>query len=356
MVVSFFSPKTQFENAGDALINRELIDLASRNGNVVVDFSRCPDDFSESIRVKNHRIAYFGRGYFCFIFFVLINRLKGLECYYYLSPGGYVGELSSVDFLKQLLISLVYLVFYVFGVKLCWVGSSFESLGWKARLVYGFRSYLCYSFLVRDEESLSYLATKRFKRAVCSTDLAFNMELKDLSGGQKRVVYSFRVDQCSRQLEDVKYLIEEHMISLDAEQCEFVFYAQVERDYLPMKNLASEFSNKYPFLNIVEIGVFDIRDCEKYFKSNDLVVTNRLHVLLVALSCSSSIIPCVDAVSNQKIIGLWRSMIGEDPCFIKDGVLSFSGRVRETKKKALDAFIVKQRILRKSMRLDTSML
>ena len=51
-MITFFSPKTQFENVGDALINRELIRLASDNSSVVLDVSRCPLDFVEDLSVN----------------------------------------------------------------------------------------------------------------------------------------------------------------------------------------------------------------------------------------------------------------------------------------------------------------
>ena len=60
MKVSFFSPKTQFENVGDALINREMIELASLNSKVILDLSRCPADFNETLGLDNNRKIFWG--------------------------------------------------------------------------------------------------------------------------------------------------------------------------------------------------------------------------------------------------------------------------------------------------------
>ena len=99
---SFFSINTQFENVGDALINREMIRLAALKSKVYVDFSRCPDGFSEtSCGTSNHSFSKVKFGFLGICLKLIFKRCVREECYYFLSPGGYFGEVQGIGLISK---------------------------------------------------------------------------------------------------------------------------------------------------------------------------------------------------------------------------------------------------------------
>ena len=54
----FFKIKTQYENLGDALINRELLKVIKGSGEVYIDASHVPDGFLDKINIKEETGCY----------------------------------------------------------------------------------------------------------------------------------------------------------------------------------------------------------------------------------------------------------------------------------------------------------
>src|SRR5262249_51866795 len=128
---AFINIHTQFENAGDALILRELVKIVSSRAPVDVYLGQAPDSFVQQLDLggNNSVIAHRGESVVRLIRDVLKARLGGSRCYLFLTPGAANGERSR----KQFLIDLVRLVsvgiLAVARVRICQVGVSFENIG-----------------------------------------------------------------------------------------------------------------------------------------------------------------------------------------------------------------------------------
>ncbi len=313
MKISFFSPKTQFENIGDVLINRELISLMSNNSDVVVDLSRSPEGFGREVDTGSENVRLKSYGFIFFIFYILYTKLiLRKDCYFYLSPGGYFGELGFIAFLKQLLNNVLLLLFKILGVKIIAMGVSYERLGIFYKVILKFRSLLLSKHYVRDQVSLNYIRSLGFKCNGVLPDLAFNIKEDDKKQPRlnKNALFSFRVDQCPIQKKLVKKLIMHLHQTVDS-SIDFVFYAQVERDIDYMKELFSEIrlldfnSNRQcQFINQDK----SIKNALDTLSKSDLVLSNRLHVLLFAISVNSKVLPFIYKGYNEKIIGLFSDL------------------------------------------------
>jgi polysaccharide pyruvyl transferase WcaK-like protein len=306
---SFFSPKTQFENIGDALINREMIKLAAEESQVYVDFSRCPDDFVLSLglgsQVKSVHFGILG------VFFLMVmKRLLGKDCFYFLSPGGYFGDINMAEIPKRYLNFFLIVIFKAIGIKLCHVGVSYERLGPKFCNLIRRRSKFLYYHAVRDEISLEYARENGIKVHEVIPDLAYNIfdeKEKKLGKVKNRAFcFSFRVDQNDLQIELARDII----ITLDKIvdiNVEFKFYSQVERDSVGMSNLCNSIrkitERKCDFVSIIG----DIEKSNVFFRHVDTVISNRLHVLLMSSSKMCNIIPIYYQSYNEKVIGIMSS-------------------------------------------------
>jgi polysaccharide pyruvyl transferase WcaK-like protein len=311
LTTSFFSPKTQFENLGDALINAELIKLIANNSKLIVDSSRSTSDFFDSLDVTDSKIETMNSGFISFLLKMIKYKLFDKEdCYYFLSPGGYVGELTYIQFIQQIL-NNVMLVFIKFcGVKLCLVGVSYERLGERYAKIMRFRAKYLYSHLVRDSVTQNYMNKLDIKITGISPDLAFNIFEKKVIKNQDSniIVFSFRIDQDIKQFDLVKNFV----LNIEREfldKSTLYFYSQVERDVAGMERLLGELSSDLKLTNAKIISANNLAESINVFKDAKIVISNRLHVLLLAASQKCKIYPCYHEGFNQKLVGLFSDIM-----------------------------------------------
>src|SRR5690606_10416990 len=97
--------KTQFDNLGDALINRELIRLLATHGQVHVDTTLAPSSFVDLVFDDLPSGVLAGSSPRCFWINVLWSALKARSrhttAWLILNPGGNGGEISRKKYLQQ---------------------------------------------------------------------------------------------------------------------------------------------------------------------------------------------------------------------------------------------------------------
>jgi len=315
---SFFSIKTQFENVGDALINRELIRLASTKSSAIVDVSRCPVEFSKTLEIGSSRVAYVN-GTLKLFAKLLSKRLAGKRCYYYLSPGGYVGEKAGAQYYAAAFNTLVLRLLHLTGVKVCHVGVSYERIGDKHKSLLRKRSSLLYKHFVRDRESEEYARKIGLKVDGLMTDLAFGAVDEQAVPAEPRLKYavSFRGDQSKDQHTGVIEFVKHLHDTVDA-QIPFKFVCQVERDGSLLKNLAEELKGRDTEL----VSVYhDIDVCFNAYSDCKIIISNRLHALLIGMIAGCAPLAAVHPCYNQKIVGIFRDL------GLENRVLDISGEL-----------------------------
>ncbi len=307
---SFFSIKTQFGNLGDALINRELVSLAAMYGDVCVDLSRCPSSFVKTLEIDSGRRIKGGFGRLFVM--MLLSTMLGYRCFYFLSPGGYLGELKIREMPSRVLNTLVLVLLRIFGVRICLVGVSYEHLGPRFLIFQRFRSLLFYRHFVRDGFSLCYAQDHGFKVHGIMPDLAFNLfqeKTKEATPVEipKRVAFSFRARQYPSQWEDVRDTL---MVLAEVlpSTTEYIFVVQVEHDRENMERLKSALEEHIGRPTSMAVVFQSINDCLKIYASCDLVVANRLHALLMGASQNGRMIAVIGEDKNRKIEGVLEAL------------------------------------------------
>jgi polysaccharide pyruvyl transferase WcaK-like protein len=306
---SFFSIKTQFENVGDALINREMIELAAESSKVYVDLSRCPKSFTKTLNLTGDNIEVIPSSFK--LFYIMIKKsLTQKSCFYFLSPGGYVGEIKGKELIsKHVNATILLILSKIFKVKICHIGVSYERIEKKFMRLLTSRSKLLYKHLLRDEISQKYADLNGIKNDGVMPDLAFNIFSKTevTSIGSNVICFSFRTDQYSNQFNDVKSFVTKLVNELPKDT-NYQLFAQVERD-IPNMELLVKLVNSMTNNNLVlVVSTADLSICYSFYDTCGLIVSNRLHVLLMGGSKTEHILPCISDNHNMKIKGIMESI------------------------------------------------
>ena len=307
-ITSFFSVKTQFENVGDALINRELIRLASAHGQAVVDVSRCPTEFQRTLALDGLpgvRVVHSTRR----LFRDLIGaRLAGHVAYYFLSPGGYFGDIHGLRKVSAWLNTLVLCALYIIGVRICQVGVSYERLGPGYLRLLRARARIMHRHLVRDEDSFKLLSRVGVRVDGTMPDLSVSAARGSTAAGPcpgHALALSFRVDQDEGQSEAIKRVV----VMLDEElsaDLPFKVVVQVKRDL----SFARELVNDLAKAGNRPVSLIDCSDdidrCIREYADCHIVLSNRLHALLIG--AIAGVVPVAVTLPNVngKIAALFR--------------------------------------------------
>lgn len=298
----YYSAITQHSNAGDALINRELIKLMRSVGIVNAYIGDSPKSFLKEIQLEDGEILKVS-GFFSLILIILLDRIKGNIIYLVQTPGDISAKSNTIlDFFKTFLIMILSLL----GVKVVQVGISLGEFSKVQKINYRLRSMFMYAIGLRDNISINKALDMKLKNYIYFPDLAFGVEpiLKNNENIFK-IGFSFRNDNLSEDKQNT--LIEnlkKEFFNLKEIKFEISLIVQVERDLFFAKRISQEvFLNN---CNIIEC--YSIYELDDYYSNLDLVISNRLHVILLAGLNGALSIAYVDPVTNKKIIGLLENL------------------------------------------------
>jgi len=318
-VVAFLSIKTQFDNLGDALINRELCRLVADRAETYVDFSRAPQAFRRSMQVEGYRnLSILQRwGFVRLLLKMLSMRLSGRRCYFFLNPGGLGGKRKP---LKSLASALAYNVVLgllaACGVRICQTGISYDAMGAPERFVASWRRRLLYSFTVRDHLSAAYLNSIGMSVDEIVPDLSFSLYRQDVSVTDTRpaIAFSFRFDGKShdQQIERAVRRVMKHQ----GPGYDYLFVIQVARDKAGMirlqKACAGEGRTRLVFC------CHDIDELSQCYAGCAGIYSNRLHALLLAAHAGTSPYGLVSRGRQPKIESLFNDLGMADRLYFID--------------------------------------
>lgn len=307
--ISFFSLKTQFENVGDALINRELVKLASLHSEVYIDLSRCPEGFRATLALDQVPNVNVVQGFGTLLVQMFKNRVSGATCYYFLSPGGYFGDMSVKQIPSRYVNYMILLLMALIGTKICHIGVSYERLGDRFARFLKRRAGLFHKHILRDERSRAYIQERGIHVDAVLPDLALN--LFDTAPPQKteikNVAFSFRGDQFSDQYQQIKACAQGVVENLP-KGTRFVAIAQVERDIPTVERLAKELEAENNITVPLIVSFDNIEQCTAHYAKMDMIVSNRLHALLLGSQACGHLLGCIGGGNNEKIVGLFAAL------------------------------------------------
>jgi len=285
---AYINIKTQFENVGDALINRELVRAFAQEVHVVANLSRCEPVFVGTIALDQVPNVELVDSTIQLVVRMLKDRFRARRVYYLLNPGGYFGELTRRQSVAALVSTLALACCRLIGVRLCRLGVSYERLGPRHLRIAQARSRLLFRHVVRDHVSADYCRRRNIKITGVMPDLSLHAAPTKIGDVRDRtsIGLSFRSDQQERQYADIERVV----LRLDGElpaDRRFVFIAQVKRDIATMRRLAGKIADRGARSCEVVECYDDIERCFEMHAECAYIVSNRLHSLFMGILTGS---------------------------------------------------------------------
>lgn len=303
MTKFYYIVKTQFENLGDALINRELIKLMSNHGQLYINTRLVPSRFKKEIfNLSNHENIKEVNFYIFFIQLILDSLFQKKPIYFFLNPGGYDGEIDTKSYLKKHVSYLFFLALKFLNVNICQLGISYSNLGIKHGRHIRKLSSTMHTHSVRDTLSKLHANSQNIAVSAVLPDLALNIPsyTKDNTSSFD-ILFSFREP---KNLQTKNQIVDSIGKLLTTYPNSDIGY-QVKFDEYFCKEIAHSISFKC--LKILDMTASIDSNIELYSKYK-FVVSNRLHVLLLALISGSTPIAAIELNENSKIVGIFHDL------------------------------------------------
>lgn len=340
---------TQYENVGDAWINRELIRLLAERMEVWVDSSRAPAHFARSMGLTEISRVHRQDGLPSLLLRQVRERLRRRKTYHFLSPGANFGELGVRRLFRGWLLTGLVLALRIMGVRVVIAGASYEHLGPHHRRLLSFRSRFLYAHLVRDRESADYARQAGIIVTGVIPDLSLATEQlvsPNTSDSRNTIAFSFRTDQDQVQLPQVR----EQLLNLARNlgtTVEWRPVIQVERDAEGMQLLTEALRlDAHNVANPV-IVARDLPAAEQAYQGARHVLSNRLHALLLGASRSALPWAWLDPWHNVKITRIFRQLNVEDRVYSMgdlQSVAELAERIRQSNEAPLSFASSRQKL------------
>lgn len=273
-----FIVASQYTNIGDKVINEELALLWGKYSNLFIDTEGVPNSFTYNILNLNGVKSFKDNVPFSFKRFsaihFIVSKVQFRKCV--ISPGPFGFANSFRGFIQRLkFVSLVFLLkvkncdLYLFGCDPV-ISNIYD------KLLLRWMNRLGVSFYVRSKKGVADLLRLDMDRVKYIPDLSINrFRQKNLNSKQKIFSFSFRevssqdIDLLLRNLKSVcSRAIEEGY--------EVICFYQVLSDYAINQKLSNEIGSD---VNFIKDQVVD----GSFYDDIEIVITNRLHVLLLSM-------------------------------------------------------------------------
>lgn len=322
----WYNLRTQYENLGDLVINRECIRLLRMHGDVIVNASGVPAFFLEGLQLAEEEVCIDNKR---FHWGLLKSRRKS---FLVLVPGAMPSKLQWTELPRQLLVALHFKLLALRGVRIIKAGVSIDNLSPLRRFVERLKSQSMAFLGPRDAASLVRARSFGLRNVGPFQDFAFLLPVeKKIPRENEPIVVSFRAND-NVEVCEILSVIDPIVMQIDPDHLrEIVFVSQVEHDRHWAESFIAHFRERRVVVHIDHsegvdqvFAVYDRAVC---------VLSNRLHVLLFALSRGAPIWAVVDPDRNAKIVGLFAD-VG-----LGDRLLSLSeeGALRHSRAKLLES-------------------
>ncbi len=300
----YFSASTQYSNAGDALINRELLRLLRGYGSLEVASAGAPDSFLEEILVQPEEVVCHSKlRLMAKLILRAASSWRSSRQYLVLTPGDPPGGIASGDLVRAVLFPLLWLL----RVRIIKVGASVSRMDDRRLRLESWLSRFMHFYGIRDDGSVGRADRFGFSNHEYCPDLAFNLHMKEGGAGGRSTLISLREDNLNpTEVEQLHGRVRDLVFELadGSADADIGFISQVTRDDEPMKRLSHAWrgSEEYAF------AINSISGLESAYSGARLVISNRLHVILLAASCGAMPVCVPTGNKNRKITDLLSSV------------------------------------------------
>lgn len=320
----FYNPATQYVNTGDLLINKTLVGFLRENGTLYADDNNKPKWFiDELLKQDDLRLSKFTKAdSINYVLKLLIRnkltgRNKNIKYYFVFVPGhlaksGFRGAISSLK------IFFKFLSLRMLGCRLIRVGISLGNFDRPNAFVEALITR-CYSyFAVRDHVSIENARKYNFKTPEYFPDFGWAYKHEEIStreeiyepGADGFVVMSFRANELGhgiqtevydQLLSSIKKLLNSGVLSKYKLVLSYQVGSDREANFKLFQELSQDFDNVSFFdTKLLLDNAFDL------YSRADFLITNRLHVMLLAVQAKTIAFSLIDQKANSKIYNILK--------------------------------------------------
>ncbi len=335
----FFQGNTQYENTGDVLINKSLIQLLRVHGDIIVNNAEMPDWYIEDLNLKPEEcISSTGQSFNAYLIKQVLNsKAANKNIFLIAGPPGHLFGNSRQKSFRNLISSGLFVFLRLYGVKIIKMGFSIGPIGRTLGITEFLRAATNQYYLVRDSLSLKLAKSLGIKHARFYPDLAWMYKVGEStqSNQKTKIIVSFRDSVVQGQSSDL-YLdaLKKNLFAMikniDAAYEIEVIY-QVKRDFDFCKKLYVELSKELDVTfneNQVTLG-----NAVDAYKDALCILTNRLHGALLAYKYGALPLVLTDANDHLKIRGIYMDAGVDDLLLnvndtIEDNIRKFNALIK----------------------------
>ncbi|RVU00289.1 polysaccharide pyruvyl transferase family protein [Mucilaginibacter limnophilus] len=315
--IIFFKPGAQIENTGDLLINKSEIDVLRHYGDIIVDDSNTPEWFINAISntLVDKKLSEVSKSSLnsTFLKNLLSGNKGGIKTrFYYVIAPGHRSAKGFKSAQRSLFAGLKNLTFKLLGGRVMRMGFSigpFDKLnGWADSLISG--TY--YYFGLRDNKAITLAQQLNFSKPQYFPDLAWcytpypeNSDIARKDSGY--VVLSFRSNEYGTShnenyLVPIVNKIKDLLRSVEGVK-KIVLAYQVQYDRDAAVYMQQQLNDNFE-TELVDHKLL-LPEAEALYRNATFVLSNRLHVLMLAFQCNTVAIPLIKLEDNKKIVGIY---------------------------------------------------
>lgn len=308
----YFEPARQIENTGDLLINKVALDLLRTYGEIVVNDLNTPRWFIDEITGGSDTLVSSSHvSLFTSIFF---EAIKGKSDTYLLLPPGDISRRGLKSAIGTIVRSSKLFILRLVGCKIIRLGFSIGPFDKANAISESIQSLAYRIYGVRDSKSLKFGKDIHINNLVFFPDFSWYYKpsidrLEDFER-ENRIVLSFRsnangIKHDPDYLEKIKEILSVFFIDSSVSTKVTICY-QVKYDREGCRDLYDELRKRNPHVQFEFVDKrLSLTECNELYSKSNVVISNRLHVLMLAAINGAKIIALIKLSHNKKIANLF---------------------------------------------------
>jgi polysaccharide pyruvyl transferase WcaK-like protein len=311
--IIFYKTTADFDNTGEVLIYKSLLELLRRQGKVIIDDSaKIQPLFLNRIQIKKEE-KLSNNTSLSFTVAMIIFALKALfssnKINFVTGVGDHVVS-GNKDILKNIYSFIFCLLLRVLNVRIIRIGMSIRFAGKFEALSEQLLALAFNYYYVRDSLSLQNCKKAGISKCRLAPDLSWAYVVNNApSTNKKYIIFSLRdfgenhSPYVVRLTEVVVALIASILDKNPKQQILFTY--QVDKDLPFMQQIYDACKNYHTNITLIP-DLITLENAHKYYGNSSLVFSNRLHILLLAYKYNALTIGLTDLQKYIKITGIFK--------------------------------------------------
>lgn len=310
----FYKTTADFYNTGEVLIYKSLLEFLRQYGEIIVDDSpHIQPLFLQRIGIRDEEKLHSHTRH-GFIHYILLTALRNIFSRRPLFFVTGVGD-HKVKGAKKNVFSFAFLLLCkLCGMRTLRIGMSISFANKAAYRSERLLAKVIPYYYVRDSLSLEACHQAGIYKAMLAPDLSWGYtvprKIEKSAESPMQIIFSFR-DYCTSTKDKETYcshlvhaigIVLAHICKDQSVQVLFTY--QCDKDFAFMADLKSKFV-QYSNIRLVK-ELITLDNAQDYYGKTQLVITNRLHVLLLAYKYGALTVGLTDLDKHKKILGIFQ--------------------------------------------------